>query len=1582
MLQRYVSTLLSYAHLFRAAPLSIVVLTLALGLVLGGAHSVQAQTVYHVTEAGDDSNSGASFSDSDALSLQGALDMATGNDVIVIAAGTYTPGGSADDRFAITGAQDGLKVYGGWSGSTSFSTIGEVEAALDGRNFSSNETTLSGSNTNYTVVYLDGTSGGTITTDTILDGLTITEGRAGEGSQRNPENRGGGLYCDGSGNGNECSPILTALTFTGNRATSGAAIYNNGFGGGTSSPVITNATFQGNIVEGRRDVANHGGAIYNDGESGTSSPRITNGVFVENKAMGAGASLVERSGGAIYNNGLLNGMSSPQIANSVFVSNEAVGRLGRGGAIYNAGSENGTSSPQIINTTFTRNDAQERGGAVYNNGDGDSTVLPQITNAILWDNTAGGDGNQIFNEDATPTLAHTLIEDGVNGGGVDGDPNNDGGNNLDTDPLFVDANNPAGADGTFGTDDDGLRLSDTSPAIDAGDNSIVISEGIDTDLSGNDRIQNGTVDLGAYERVVDRFIYHVNASATGNADGSSWDDAFTDLQDALATATENDVIVIAAGRYLPTGDTSNRDARFEITGDQDGLKVYGGWSGSESFTDISDVESTLDDRDLAVDRTVLSGDIDGNDTTTDGITEEAEDIDGENSYTVVYLDGTTGGTITDDTVLDGLVITGGQANVTSGNPFSPSRTGGGVHCDGDGSGNGCSPQLINTIFAGNFADVGGGALYTGGEESTSTPQITNATFTGNATSGSGGAIYNNGIDGVSSPSITGSVFTGNSSAGFRGGGAIYNDGVSGTSSPQITNTIFVGNVADAGGGALYNEAFSGTSSPEITNTTFINNSAVNGGAIYNGGESGTSSPVVINSILWGNSASDSGSEIFNTEATPTLAHTLIEGGLGGISENNGSSTTDGDDNLDADPLFVDAHNPAGLDEILGTEDDGLRLAANSPAVDAGNNSEVPSGVSTDLIGDARIQDGTGDGTATVNMGAYETPELPIATSVTITGADGLDTDAGWRIVSTPYDGAVAGDVRMASSAGTNTLRFNRNVFAVWDDSDPDESTGGTGAYDVADASTPLPLANAALLYLEDDARDPVESSGLTIRLSENTSGTRHGLLAVERNDLTQSARWHLLGNPYPTDYALSALTTGGSALAGNGFQEDAQVYDATDGTWQLLNTQAATLPAWQGAFIERSDPGTGPTAVTFDPSGRTAPDESFIGSAMQGPPAAASSVQRGTLWLEGVVTDASNNTVATDQAIGIRFHENATTGWDAWDTSKLAPLEAPSVVLSAQGTGSSGNNVAKAVESRPWPEDTSDPDADLTTVPIAVQGTELPEDGTLTLQVREWDLPDTWAAELVDTKDTLTESDNETVPLEPGMAYTVDVSSLNDTPETERFIVQIAPNSSALPVELAGFEAQRSGSESVTLQWQTLSETNNAGFEVQRAVGSVNGSVMETSGSDVSTWESWDTIATLDGAGTTDEPQSYRFDDTQLPYAADSLSYRLRQIDTDGTESFSEAVVITRPVTEAKLLPTYPNPARSQATIRFAVPRPQAVRIDLYDLLGRRVQTVVHGDTQGRTEARLDVSRLSSGTYFLRMQSEGYTETQRLIVVR
>ena len=195
--------------------------------------------------------------------------------------------------------------------------------------------------------------------------------------------------------------------------------------------------------------------------------------------------------------------------------------------------------------------------------------------------------------------------------------------------------------------------------------------------------------------------------------------------------------------------------------------------------------------------------------------------------------------------------------------------------------------------------------------------------------------------------------------------------------------------------------------------------------------------------------------------------------------------------------------------------------------------------------------------------------------------------------------------------------------------------------------------------------------------------------------------------------------------------------------------------------------------------------------------------------------------------------------------------------------------------------------------------------------------------------------------------------------------------SSPLPVELASFTGAQTDT-GVRLSWQTASETANAGFRVQRRSRAAG------------TWTKVGFVESRADGGTTTDAQSYRFTDADLPFAADSIAYRLQQVDTDGTTSLSEPVTIARSaVGEAQLLGTYPNPARSRATVRFALPDGAAdARLALFDVLGRRVETVARNPEPGRHERTVSVSTLSSGVYFVRLRAAGSVQTQKLTVVR
>ena len=202
--------------------------------------------------------------------------------------------------------------------------------------------------------------------------------------------------------------------------------------------------------------------------------------------------------------------------------------------------------------------------------------------------------------------------------------------------------------------------------------------------------------------------------------------------------------------------------------------------------------------------------------------------------------------------------------------------------------------------------------------------------------------------------------------------------------------------------------------------------------------------------------------------------------------------------------------------------------------------------------------------------------------------------------------------------------------------------------------------------------------------------------------------------------------------------------------------------------------------------------------------------------------------------------------------------------------------------------------------------------------------------------------------------------------------------SDPLPVEMSGLAAARIEGPGVRLTWNTASESGNAGFAVQRRMPDAKRSE--------SAWKRVGFLESKAAGGTTQEPMSYQFTDTSLPFAADSLSYRLRQIDHNGSESYSDVVTVGQPVSELKLLSTYPNPAQSQSTVRFAVPDRRDVALTMYDVLGRRVRTLYSGEMEGRRKKTIDLSGVSSGVYFLRLIVEGgsgrQVRTERLTIVR
>lgn len=202
-----------------------------------------------------------------------------------------------------------------------------------------------------------------------------------------------------------------------------------------------------------------------------------------------------------------------------------------------------------------------------------------------------------------------------------------------------------------------------------------------------------------------------------------------------------------------------------------------------------------------------------------------------------------------------------------------------------------------------------------------------------------------------------------------------------------------------------------------------------------------------------------------------------------------------------------------------------------------------------------------------------------------------------------------------------------------------------------------------------------------------------------------------------------------------------------------------------------------------------------------------------------------------------------------------------------------------------------------------------------------------------------------------------------------RFIGDTAP----LPVELTRFEAALD-EEAVVLNWQTASETDNAGFNIEHAPRVASQRAATTS---------WKPLAFVEGAGTTTEPQTYRYRAEAL--GVGSHRFRLKQVDLDGTFEYSDEVEVTVTLAESyRIGKIHPNPARGPATVELAVREAQTVRAELYDLLGRRVRVVFDGELAANRTHRIVIGRqrLASGLYLVRLVGERFTATRRLTVVR
>ena len=471
--------------------------------------------------------------------------------------------------------------------------------------------------------------------------------------------------------------------------------------------------------------------------------------------------------------------------------------------------------------------------------------------------------------------------------------------------------------------------------------------------------------------------YYVVPNGAGSKNGTSWANAYADVQTAIDSASSDGggEVWIAKGTYKHGSEMTMKN----------NVAIYGGFAGTE----------TSKDQRVAGNNTIL---------------------DGEGKYRVFDNNYTEENPLTNSAKLDNLTIQNGYASDGNDNSSSTADYGAGMYnyyaspeitnCTftnnstssfGGGMYNSSSsPVLTNCTFSNNsgggmynnnssspiltnctFSNNSGGGMY---NNNSSSPVLTNCTFSNNSAAYSGGGMYNNYH---SSPKLTNCTFSNNSASD---GGGMYNYY---SSSPVLTNCTFTNNNAKDYGGGMYNW----DSSPSLRNCTFTNNSASDGGGMYN---DSPTFPKLTNCILWGNTASSSGNEIYNDDSknTPTIDTCIIKGGYSSYGTYTNIIT--------ADPKLMPLGNYGGSVQTCP-------VGAGSSAIDAG---KVVDGITTDARGVMRST------TPTIGACEYQN-KLTVAS---------ISTSEGYLKYSSSYEFTL--NVNVSDVDGTFTYQWYKDGLAI------------------------------------------------------------------------------------------------------------------------------------------------------------------------------------------------------------------------------------------------------------------------------------------------------------------------------------------------------------------------------------------------------------------------------------------------------------------------------------------------------------------------------------------------------------------------
>lgn len=192
-------------------------------------------------------------------------------------------------------------------------------------------------------------------------------------------------------------------------------------------------------------------------------------------------------------------------------------------------------------------------------------------------------------------------------------------------------------------------------------------------------------------------------------------------------------------------------------------------------------------------------------------------------------------------------------------------------------------------------------------------------------------------------------------------------------------------------------------------------------------------------------------------------------------------------------------------------------------------------------------------------------------------------------------------------------------------------------------------------------------------------------------------------------------------------------------------------------------------------------------------------------------------------------------------------------------------------------------------------------------------------------------------------------------------------NTSPLPVELTTFSANVENSNEVNLTWQTATELNNYGFDIERKIAGNN--------------SAWEKIGFVAGQVQSNTTENYNFTDKNTDFT--KAYYRLKQIDTQGSFKYSNEVEVDITPKSFTLYQNYPNPFNPSTTIKFSVPYKSHVNITIYDVTGKEISSLVNEEkSAGTYSVNFNARNLSSGMYLYRIACGNFTQVKKMLLLK